>query len=174
VWKIELRVRFIPKSIEEFIERDKISANFYFNQVKDDFIQAYTSNIEQDVAVQLCCLSIRHFYKDTKSSSSDKKQHLDYIEKEIGFSNFLPLSVISGIKLKNLRKLVQSHYKKTNTLSESEIILTYFQLLSTINFEFEHEMWSVTLGQWNIAIDLIVGFKTGMTPNTTSQIMTRF
>jgi focal adhesion kinase 1 len=167
VWKIELRVRYIPKSLDEFLERDKISMNFFFNQVKDDFIQANPTSIEQDLAVQLCCLSIRHYYKDARSSN-DRKQHLDYIEKEIGFSNFLPKSVIDTIKLKNLKKLVHAQYKKIYQLSDTEYILKYFELLSTI-FDFDHEKFVVTLGQWNIAIDLIIGYNLGISYLTHAQ-----
>lgn len=167
VWKIELRVRYIPKSLNEFLERDKISMNFYFNQVKDDFIQANPSNIDQDLAVQLCCLSIRHYYKDARSSN-DRKQHLDYIEKEIGFSNFLPKSVIDSIKHKNLKKLVQNQYKKIYQLSDQDYISKYFELLSGI-FDYDHEKFVVTLGQWNIAIDLIIGFNLGISYLTHAQ-----
>ena len=167
VWKIELRVRYIPKSLNEFLERDKISMNFYFNQVKDDFIQANLPNIEQDVAVQLCCLSIRHYYKDARSSN-DRKQHLDYIEKEIGFSNFVPKSVIDTIKHKNLKKLVQNQYKKVYQLNDTEYIIKYFELLGTI-FDFDHEKFVVSLGQWNIAIDLIIGFNLGISYLTHAQ-----
>lgn len=167
VWKIELRVRYIPKSLDEFLERDKISMNFFFNQVKDDFIQANPTSIEQDLAVQLCCLSIRHYYKDARSSN-DRKQHLDYIEKEIGFSNFLPKSVIDTIKHKNLKKLVQTQYKKIYQLSDTEYVLKYFELLSTI-FDFDHEKFVVTLGQWNIAIDLIIGYNLGISYLTHAQ-----
>lgn len=130
--------------------------NFYFNQVKDDFIQANVSNIDHDIAVQLCGLSIRHYYKDARSSN-DKKQHLDYIEKEIGFSNFLPGKLIESIKHKNLKKLLQNHYKKIYQFSETDYILKYFELLSTV-FDYDHEKFVVTLGQWNIAIDLIIGY----------------
>lgn len=167
VWKIELRVRYIPKSIDEFLERDKISMNFFFNQVKDDFIQANPASIEQDLAVQLCCLAIRHYYKDARSTN-DRKQHLDYIEKEIGFSNFLPKSVIDTIKHKNLKKLVQTQYKKIYQLSDTEYVLKYFELLSTI-FVSDHEKFVVTLGQWNIAIDLIIGFNLGISYLTHAQ-----
>lgn len=141
--------------------------NFYFNQVKDDFIQANLSNIDQDTAVQLCCLSIRHYYKDARSSN-DRKQHLDYIEKEIGFSNFIPKSVIDTIKHKNLKKLVQNNYKKIYQLSDTEYILKYFELLATI-FDFDHEKFVVTLGQWNIAIDLIIGYNMGISYLTHAQ-----
>lgn len=167
VWKIELRVRYIPKSLDEFLESDKISMNFYFNQVKDDFIQANLPNIEQDMAVQLCCLSIRHYYKDARSSN-DRKQHLDYIEKEIGFSNFVPKSVIDTIKHKNLKKLVQNQYKKIYQLNDTEYILKYFELLGGI-FDFDHEKFVVTLGQWNIGIDLIIGYNMGISYLTHAQ-----
>lgn len=167
MWKIELRVRYIPKSLSEFLERDKISMNFYFNQVKDDFIQANLPNIEQDTAVQLCCLSIRHHYKDARSTN-DRKQHLDYIEKEIGFSNFVPKTVIDTIKHKNLKKLVQNQYKKIYQLNDSDYILKYFELLGTI-FDFDHEKFVVTLGQWNIAIDLIIGYNVGISYLTHAQ-----
>lgn len=167
MWKIELRVRYIPKSLAEFLERDKISMNFYFNQVKDDFIQANLSNIEQDVAVQLCCLSIRHYYKDARSSN-DRKQHLDYIEKEIGFSSFVPKSVIDTIKHKNLKKLVRDQYKKVYLLNDTEYILKYFELLGSI-FDFDHEKFVVSLGQWNIAIDLIIGYNLGISYLTHAQ-----
>jgi focal adhesion kinase 1 len=141
--------------------------NFYFNQVKDDFIQANPSNIDQDIAVQLCCLSIRHYYKDARSSN-DRKQHLDYIEKEIGYSNFLPKSVIDSIKHKNLKKLVQNQYKKIYQLSDVDYILKYFELLSGI-FDFDHEKFVVSLGQWNIAIDLIIGYNLGISYLTHAQ-----
>lgn len=170
VWKIELRVRYIPKSLTEFLERDKISINFYFNQVKDDFVQANITNIDQDLAVQLCCLAIRHYYKDARSSN-DRKQHLDYIEKEIGFSNFLPKSVIDTIKHKNLKKLVQNQYKKIYQLSDTDYIIKYFELLATV-FDFDHEKFVVTLGQWNIAIDLIIGYNFGISYLTHAQAKT--
>lgn len=167
VWKIELRVRYIPKSLEEFLACDQSSMNFYFNQVKDDYIQASLPNIDQDIAVQLCCLSIRHYYKDARSSN-DRKQHLDYIEKEIGFSNFIPKSVIDTVKHKNLKKLVQNMYKKVYTYSDTEYVLKYFELLST-QFDYDHEKFVVTLGQWNIAIDLIIGYNLGISYLTHAQ-----
>jgi focal adhesion kinase 1 len=167
VWKIELRVRYIPKSLSEFLERDKISINFYFNQVKDDFVQSSVASVEQDLAVQLCCLAIRHYYKDARSSN-DRKHHLDYIEKEMGFSNFLPKSVIDSIKLKNLKKLVQSQYKKIYQLSDTDYIMKYFELLASV-FDFDHEKFVVTLGQWNIGIDLIIGYNLGISYLTHAQ-----
>lgn len=92
--------------------------------MKQDYIQTNTPSIDQDIAIQLCCLGIRHYYKDT-NQSSDKKHHIDYIEKEIGFSNFIPKSVIDTIKQKNLKKLIQAGYKKVYNYTEMEYMLKY-------------------------------------------------
>lgn len=122
VWKAELRVRYIPKDLRELYERDRTTCHFYFDQVKQDYIQSNLSSIDHDIAIQLCCLGIRHYYKHT-NQSSDKKHHIDYIEKEKGFSNFLPKSVIDAIKQKNLKKLIQVGYKKVYNYNEMEYML---------------------------------------------------
>ncbi|XP_063707985.1 focal adhesion kinase 1 isoform X2 [Culicoides brevitarsis] len=157
VWKAELRVRYIPKSIKELYENDRTTCHFYFDQVKQDYIQSNIPNIDQDIAVQLCCLGIRHYYKDANQASKEQKQHLEYIEKEIGFSNFIPKSVIDAIKQKNLKKLIQAGYKKVYSYSEMEYMLKFFDLLGT-QYTFDQEQFIVTLGTgWNIPVDLIIG-----------------
>jgi focal adhesion kinase 1 len=169
VWKVELRVRYIPKDFKEIYEKDRATLNFFFNQVREDFIQSDIQSIDQDVAIQLCCLSIRHYYKDANRtfSSSDRKNHLDYVEKELGFSNFIPKCVIDTIKHKNLKKLVQNMYKKIYSFSDSEYILKYFELLGQ-HFAYDHEKFVVTLG-WNIEIDLIIGPNHGISYLTHAQ-----
>ncbi|KAG4070105.1 hypothetical protein HA402_013348 [Bradysia odoriphaga] len=150
VWKAELRVRYIPKSLKELYEKDRTTCHFYFDQqVKQDYLQSNTATIEQDIAIQMCCLGIRHYYKDTKETS-DKKHHVDYIEKEIGFSNFMPKPVIDTIKQKNLKKLVQAGYKKVYNYTEMEYMLKFFDLLKS-QYIFDQEQFIVTLGSgWNI------------------------
>lgn len=95
---------------------------FFYNKVKQDYIQSNLTYIDQDTVIQLGCLGIRHYYKDT-NQSCDKKHHIDYIEKEIGFSNFIPKSVIDTIKQKNLKKLIQAGYKKIFNYSEMEYMI---------------------------------------------------
>lgn len=127
------------------------------SQVKQDYIQSSLTNIDQDTAILLCCLGIRHYYKDT-NQSSDKKHHIDYIEKEIGFSNFIPKFVIDTIKQKNLKKLIQTGYKKVYNYSEMEYMLKFFELLQTIKFFYDQEQFIVTLGSgWNIPVQVIIG-----------------
>ncbi|GAB0087013.1 focal adhesion kinase 1 [Sergentomyia squamirostris] len=161
VWKAELRVRYIPKNLKELYEQDRTTCHFYFDQVKQDYIQSNIPNIDQDVAVQLCCLGLRHYYKDT-NQVPDKKHHVDYIEKERGFGNFIPKSVIDTIKQKNLKKLIQAGYKKVHSLTEIEYMMKFFDLLRT-QYNFEQEQFIVTLGSgWNIPIDLIIGPHVGI------------
>ncbi|XP_055538905.1 uncharacterized protein LOC129726199 isoform X6 [Wyeomyia smithii] len=169
VWKAELRVRYIPKSLKELYEKDRTTCHFYFDQVKQDYIQSNIPNIDQDIAIQLCCLGIRHYYKDTNHSSNDRKHHLEYIEKEMGFSNFIPKSVIDTIKQKNLKKLIQAGYKKVYSYTEMEYMLKFFDLLRT-QYTFDQEQFNVQLSSgWNIRVDLIIGPHVGISYSVNPQ-----
>ncbi|XP_058461465.1 uncharacterized protein LOC131436643 isoform X3 [Malaya genurostris] len=169
VWKAELRVRYIPKNLKELYEKDRTTCHFYFDQVKQDYIQSNIPNIDQEIAVQLCCLGIRHYYKDTNHSSNDRKHHLEYIEKEMGFSNFIPKSVIDTIKQKNLKKLIQAGYKKVYSYSEMEYMLKFFDLLRT-QYTFDQEQFNVQLSSgWNIRVDLIIGPHVGISYSVNPQ-----
>ncbi|XP_058118028.1 uncharacterized protein LOC131289552 [Anopheles ziemanni] len=169
VWKAELRVRYIPKNLKELYERDRTTCHFYFDQVKQDYIQSNVPNIDPEIAVQLCCLGIRHYYKDTSNTSNDRKQHLDYIEKEMGFGNFIPKSVIDTIKQKNLKKQIQAGYKKVYSYSEMEYMLKFFDLLRT-QYTFDQEQFNVQLSSsWNIRVDLIIGPHVGISYSVNPQ-----
>lgn len=169
VWKAELRVRYIPKNLKELCEKDRTTAHFYFDQVKHDYIQSNIPNIDQDIAIQLCCLGIRHYYKDTNHSSNDRKHHLEYIEKEMGFSNFIPKSVIDTIKQKNLKKLIQAGYKKVYSFTEMDYMLKFFDLLRT-QYTFDQEQFKVQLSSgWNIRVELIIGPHVGISYSVNPQ-----
>lgn len=156
VWRVELRVRYVPPELRTLYETDPKTCHFYFDQVKQDYIQSNVAQMDQETAIQLCCLAIRHYYKEVKEPA-DKKNHIDYIEKERGFSNFIPKSVIDTIKPKNLKKAIQAAYKKVYNESEVDYMLRFFELLRA-HFTFEQEKFSVTLSTgWNIEIDLIIG-----------------
>lgn len=157
VWRVELRVRYVPQELRTLYETDPKTCHFFFDQVKQDYIQSNVANVDQETAVQLCCLAIRHYYKEVKEPSDKKNNHIDYIEKERGFSNFIPKSVIDTIKPKNLKKLIQAAYKKVYAESEVDYMLRFFDLLRA-HFTFEQEQFSVTLSTgWNIEVDLIIG-----------------
>ncbi|KAL5286575.1 PTK2 family protein [Megaselia abdita] len=161
VWRAELRVRYIPTCLRELFESDQTTCHFYFDQTKSDYIQANLPTLEHEKAIQLCCLAIRHYYKHT-NPASDKKSHLDNIEKEVGFFHFMPKSVINAIKQKNLKKLVSQGYKKITNLTEIEYMMKFFEILKTI-YPYDQEEFSVILSSTlNISGSLIIGPHVGI------------
>lgn len=52
-------------------------------QVRNDYLCANHAALDQDVAVQLCCLEIRYFFKDMQQIALDKKSNLEYLEREV-------------------------------------------------------------------------------------------
>lgn len=53
------------------------------SQVRNDYLLANHAALDQDVAVQLCCLEIRYFFKDMPQIALDKKSNLEYLEREV-------------------------------------------------------------------------------------------
>lgn len=64
-WRFELRVRYLPPiSLQELCERDKVTFYYYYDQVRNDYLcGSGHAALDQDVAIQLCCLEIRYFFK---------------------------------------------------------------------------------------------------------------
>lgn len=80
-------------------------------------------NIDLESAALLCGLSMLHYFRNvTTPNMPDRKQHVDYVEKEMGFSYFLPKSVIASAKPKNLKKIIHATYKKLHHLSDIEYL----------------------------------------------------
>lgn len=53
--------------------------------MRNDYLLANHATLDQDVAVQLCCLEIRYFFKDMPQIALDKKSNLEYLEREVEF-----------------------------------------------------------------------------------------
>ncbi|XP_070065706.1 focal adhesion kinase 1 isoform X4 [Drosophila virilis] len=173
VWRVELRVRYVPHKIQDLFDEDKTTCFYYFDQVKDDYIQSNISPVDADIAVQLCCLGIRHYFKNITLKAPDKKQHIDYIEKEIGFKCFIPQSVISTTKPKNLKKMIQVGYKKVYNYNDIEYLTKFFDLLKSFYLT-DFEQFSVTLSSaWNISGILHVGPHIGISYQTHPQASLR-
>lgn len=85
--------------------------------------------------MQLCSLSMLHYFRNiTASNIPDRKQHVDHVDKEIGFSYFLPQSVIATAKPKNLKKMIHASYKKLHHLSDIEYITRSVQWINHYHF----------------------------------------
>ncbi|XP_076629030.1 protein tyrosine kinase 2 Fak isoform X3 [Colletes latitarsis] len=156
-WRYELRVRYLPQNLNDLYEKDKVTFYYYYDQVRNDYLCANHAALDQDVAVQLCCLEIRYFFKDMPQMALDKKSNLEYLEREVGLHKFLPRSVLNGMKPKALRKLIQQHFKKVAALSELECMFKFFDLLRA-HYRFDQERFICALGSsWSIPVELVIG-----------------
>ncbi|XP_015607208.1 focal adhesion kinase 1 isoform X11 [Cephus cinctus] len=156
-WRYELRVRYLPQNLNDLYEKDKVTFYYYYDQVRNDYLSANHAALDQDVAVQLCCLEIRYFFKDMPQIALDKKSNLEYLEREVGLHKFLPRSVLNGMKPKTLRKLIQQHFKKVASHSELECMFKFFDLLRS-HYRFDQERFICALGSsWSIPVELVIG-----------------
>lgn len=101
--------------------------------------------VDADLAVQLCCLEIRRFFKDMPPSALEKKSNLEYLEKEFGLRNLLPESVIASVKTKNLKKMIQQQFKKCVAMAESACMFKFLDLLRTV-YCYDRESFQCGLG----------------------------
>ncbi|XP_076296807.1 protein tyrosine kinase 2 Fak isoform X3 [Lasioglossum baleicum] len=156
-WRYELRVRYLPQNLNDLYEKDMVTFSYYYDQVRNDYLCANHAALDQDVAVQLCCLEIRNFFKDMPQIALDKKINLEYLEREVGLHKFLPRSVLNGMKPKALRKLIQQHFKKVSVLTDLECRYKFFDLLRQ-HYRFDQERFSCALGSgWSIPVELVIG-----------------
>ncbi|CAK1543432.1 unnamed protein product [Leptosia nina] len=153
-WRLELRVRYLPANLRDLCDSDRVTFHYYYDQVRHDYLNANHPMVDQDLAIQICCLEIKYFCKDI---SLDKKSNLDYLEKEFGLHKFLPKSVLDAIKPKLLKKAIQQQYKKVSNLSDTECMLKYLETMHT-HYGYDRETFTGALGTgWAIPVELAIG-----------------
>ena len=99
----------------------------------------------------------------------DKKSNIEYLEKEVGLHKFLPKIVIETVKSKNIRKLIQQHFKKFSTFSERDCMFKFLDLLKTV-YKFDQERFRCSVGSWSIPVTLVIGPKNGIAYTTDSAV----
>ncbi|KAK7791000.1 hypothetical protein R5R35_007897 [Gryllus longicercus] len=156
-WRYELRVRYLPGDLRDVYDKDRVTFYYYYDQVRSDYLLADMAGLDHEVAVQLCCLEIRYFFKDMPHVALDKKSNLEYLEREVGLNKFMPRAVLDGMKPKTLRKLILQHFKKVAALSELECMFKFFELLRA-HYRFDQERFRCALGSgWSIPVELVIG-----------------
>uniref|UniRef100_A0A1B6D3T2 non-specific protein-tyrosine kinase n=1 Tax=Clastoptera arizonana TaxID=38151 RepID=A0A1B6D3T2_9HEMI len=167
-WRYELRVRYLPLNLNQLYEKDKVTFYFYYDQVRNDYLTSeVAARIDQETAVQLCCLQIKLYFKDMPQIALDKKSNLEYLEKEVGLQKFVPKAVLDVAKPKSLRKMIQAQFKRVVQLSEADCMIKFFNLLKT-QYAFHQEKFTCALGSgWSIPVEIVIGPDSGisyMTP----------
>ncbi|XP_067128351.1 LOW QUALITY PROTEIN: focal adhesion kinase 1-like [Centruroides vittatus] len=160
-WRYELRVRYLLEDIHELFNKDKVTFQYFYEQVKNDYLRL-ESGIDQDLALQLCCIEIRRFFKDMTHVALDKKSNFEYLERDVGLHKFLPSSVITGNKPKTLRKLIQGHFKKFSSLNETDCMFKFLELIGSV-MKYDRETFKCALGTgWSVPVELVIGPEIGI------------
>ncbi|XP_013077810.1 focal adhesion kinase 1 isoform X7 [Biomphalaria glabrata] len=160
--RYELRVRYLPRSIQELHQKDKVTFYYLYDQVRSDYLKEKADHIDPEIAIKLGCIEMRRFFKDMPQVALDKKSNFDYLEKEVGFKRFLPRSVIDSMKSKSLRKIIQQQFRCYAQLTESECVFKFFETLSSV-YNFNHERFRCALGSgWSISVEIVIGPDVGI------------
>ncbi|XP_014905875.1 focal adhesion kinase 1-like isoform X3 [Poecilia latipinna] len=161
-WRYELRIRYLPKGFVQQFTEDKPTLNYFYHQVKNDYMTQYGDQVEQDVALKLGCLEIRRFFKEMRGNALDKKSNYELLEKDVGLRRFFPKDLLDSVKAKTLRKLIQQTFKQVANLNDEQCILKFLEILAPI-YRYDKELFKCALGSsWVIQVELAIGPEEGI------------
>ncbi|KAG7458252.1 hypothetical protein MATL_G00236190 [Megalops atlanticus] len=161
-WRYELRIRYLPKGFMNQFTEDKPTLNYFYQQVKSDYMLEIADQVEQDIALKLGCLEIRRFFREMRGNALDKKSNYELLEKDVGLRRFFPKSLLDSVKAKTLRKLIQQTFKQFANLNDEQSILKFFEILSPV-YRFDKECFKCALGSsWVISVELAIGPEEGI------------
>ncbi|KAJ0054925.1 hypothetical protein NL108_007087, partial [Boleophthalmus pectinirostris] len=161
-WRYELRIRYLPKGFIQQFTEDKPTLNYFYHQVKYDYMTEIGDKVEQDVALKLGCLEIRRFYKEMRGNALDKKSNYELLEKDVGLRRFFPKELLDSVKAKTLRKLIQQTFKQVANLNDEQCIMRFLEILAPVH-RFDKECFKCALGSsWVIQVELAIGPEEGI------------
>ncbi|XP_062914845.1 focal adhesion kinase 1 isoform X14 [Mobula hypostoma] len=161
-WRYELRIRYLPKGFLTEFSEDKPALNFFYQQVKNDYMMDIADQVDQDIALKLGCLEIRRFYREMRGNALEKKSNYELLEKDVGLKRFFPKSLLDSVKAKTLRKLIQQSFRQFANLNEEQSVLKFFEILSPV-YRFDKECFKCALGSsWIISVELAIGPEEGI------------
>uniref|UniRef100_A0A7N8WPP5 Focal adhesion kinase 1 n=1 Tax=Mastacembelus armatus TaxID=205130 RepID=A0A7N8WPP5_9TELE len=161
-WRYELRIRYLPKGFVQQFTEDKPTLNYFYHQVKSDYMTEIGDQVEQDVALKLGCLEIRRFFKEMRGNALDKKSNYELLEKDVGLRCFFPKDLLESVKAKTLRKLIQQTFKQVANLNDEQCILKFLEILAPI-YRYDKECFKCALGSsWVIQVELAIGPEEGI------------
>ncbi|XP_077207515.1 focal adhesion kinase 1 isoform X6 [Paroedura picta] len=161
-WKYELRIRYLPKGFLNQFTEDKPTLNFFYQQVKNDYMAEIADQVDQEIALKLGCLEIRRSYWEMRGNALEKKSNYEVLEKDVGLKRFFPKSLLDSVKAKTLRKLIQQTFRQFANFNREESILKFFEILSPV-YRFDKECFKCALGSsWIISVELAIGPEEGI------------
>ncbi|XP_077345353.1 protein-tyrosine kinase 2-beta isoform X1 [Lithobates pipiens] len=158
-WRYDLRIRYLPDNYLESFKQDKTTLLYFYQQLRNDYMQQYATKVSEGMALQLGCLELRRFYKDMPQNALEKRSNFDFLEKEVGLDLFFPKQMQESLKPKQFRKMIQQTFQQYGSLREEECIMRFLGTLSSFT-SIDQETYRCELAQgWSITVDLVIGPK---------------
>ncbi|KAK1795218.1 hypothetical protein P4O66_010393, partial [Electrophorus voltai] len=79
-WRYELRIRYLPKGFLKQFADDQPTLNYFYHQVRSDYMTEVADQVDQDIALKLGCLEIRRFFREMPGNALDKKSNYELLE----------------------------------------------------------------------------------------------
>uniref|UniRef100_A0A8C5ZLD4 Protein-tyrosine kinase 2-beta n=1 Tax=Marmota marmota marmota TaxID=9994 RepID=A0A8C5ZLD4_MARMA len=158
-WRYDLQIRYLPEDFMESLKEDRTTLLYFYQQLRNDYMQRYASKVSEGMALQLGCLELRRFFKDMPHNALDKKSNFELLEKEVGLDLFFPKQMQENLKPKQFRKMIQQTFQQYASLREEECVMKFFNTLAGFA-NIDQETYRCELVQgWNITVDLVIGPK---------------
>ncbi|XP_050658386.1 protein-tyrosine kinase 2-beta isoform X4 [Macaca thibetana thibetana] len=158
-WRYDLQIRYLPEDFMESLKEDRTTLLYFYQQLRNDYMQRYASKVSEGMALQLGCLELRRFFKDMPHNALDKKSNFELLEKEVGLDLFFPKQMQENLKPKQFRKMIQQTFQQYASLREEECVMKFFNTLAGFA-NIDRETYRCELIQgWNITVDLVIGPK---------------
>ncbi|KAG8444272.1 hypothetical protein GDO86_009455, partial [Hymenochirus boettgeri] len=58
-WRYDLRIRYLPEDFNESFKKDKTTLLYFYQQLRNDYMQQYATKVSEGMALQLGCLELR-------------------------------------------------------------------------------------------------------------------
>ncbi|MCJ8747885.1 hypothetical protein PDJAM_G00158620 [Pangasius djambal] len=109
--KCFFRISFVPKDPIDLLRRDAVAFEYLYVQSCNDVVrERFGPELKYDAALRLAALQM---YILSLTTRPTQKFSMKYIQKQWGLAHFLPPSVLSSMKEKNIKKAL-THILKTN------------------------------------------------------------
>ncbi|XP_053333507.1 FERM and PDZ domain-containing protein 4-like isoform X3 [Clarias gariepinus] len=111
IMKCFFRISFVPKDPVDLLRRDAVAFEYLYVQCCNDVVrERFGPELKYDAALRLAALQM---YILSLTTRPTQKFSMKYIQKQWGLAHFLPPSVFSSMKEKNIKKAL-THILKTN------------------------------------------------------------
>ncbi|VTJ88187.1 Hypothetical predicted protein [Marmota monax] len=78
--RYELQIRYLPEHFVESLKENRTTLLYFYQQLRNDYMQCFASKVSEGMALQLGCLELRRFFKDMPYNALDKKSNLELLE----------------------------------------------------------------------------------------------